>query len=327
MSLRLERMIAIDTMIRRGNYPSIQTFIERFEVSERTVRADLAFMRERLNAPLRHHRVRGGYHYADPAWVLPQMFVTEGELLAFFLSVELARRYLGTVFETPLRKAVENQARSLPDEVQLDLGLLTQHYSFQSGATIDTDPVLLVALNEAMTEHWRIDIRYFTASTGEWNQRTIEPYHMYNVRGDWQIIAFDHLRQQFRNFAVSRIKHWSVQKSERFTRDSGFSPTVYLAHGFLAERGDTAVEVVVWFDDYQARYIRGRQIHPSQQTEEHPDGTLTLRFQSGALAEVRRWVMSFGSHALVHAPASLAAEVAAEAAKMVQRYSTVEKSP
>jgi HTH domain len=59
MSLRLERMIAMDAAIRGGSYPSVQTFIERFEVSERTVRLDLAFMRERLNAPLEYERGRG----------------------------------------------------------------------------------------------------------------------------------------------------------------------------------------------------------------------------------------------------------------------------
>ena len=327
MSLRLERMIAIDTTIRSKTYPGVQTFIDRFEVSERTIRADLPFMRERLNAPLQYDRTRSGYHYTDATWVLPNTFVTEGELIAFFLSVELTRRYLGTAFETPLRKALEAQARALPVEVQLDLSLLSQHYTFQSGATVSTDPLLLIALSEAMTERWRMEITYFTASTGERNQRVIEPYHLYNVRGDWQVIAFDHLRKQFRNFAISRIEAWNVQKHERFSLDPHFSPASYLAHGFLAERGDTPVEVVIWFDAYQARFIRGREIHPSQQAEEHADGALTLRFQTGALAEVRRWVMGFGSHALVRAPATLAAEVAAEAVAMAQLYQTVENSP
>jgi predicted DNA-binding transcriptional regulator YafY len=66
MSLRLERLLAVDAAIRGGAYPSVSTFMDRLEVSERTVRGDLAFMRERLNAPLRHHRARGGYYYTDP---------------------------------------------------------------------------------------------------------------------------------------------------------------------------------------------------------------------------------------------------------------------
>ena len=58
MSVRLERMIAMDAAIRANTYPSVRTFIDRFEISERTVRLDLAFMRERLNAPLDHDRSR-----------------------------------------------------------------------------------------------------------------------------------------------------------------------------------------------------------------------------------------------------------------------------
>jgi predicted DNA-binding transcriptional regulator YafY len=65
MSVRLERLLAMDAAIRGGGYPSVQSFINRFEVSERTVRADLAFMREQLNAPLRYERRRGGYHLSN----------------------------------------------------------------------------------------------------------------------------------------------------------------------------------------------------------------------------------------------------------------------
>jgi predicted DNA-binding transcriptional regulator YafY len=320
MSVRLERLLAMEAAVRSGSYPTVTAFMRRFEVSERTVRGDLAFMRDRLNAPLEHDRGRGGYYYTDPTWVLPTMLATEGELLAFFLSVELTRRYLGTTFEAPLRKAAAALALSLPDKVQLDMSLLAQHYTFQPGATASADPALLVVLSEAIHDRWPVEMTYFTAGRGERNQRVIEPYQLYNVRGDWQVIAFDRLRGQVRNFAVSRIEEWQLLKAQQFIRDPDFSLESYLAQGFLAEHGDVPVEVVIWFDTYQARYIRERQAHPTQQIEEHADGTLTLRLQSGALDEVRRWVMGYGNHAEVKAPESLRAEVAAEAAAMVQRY-------
>lgn len=288
--------------------------------SERTVRADLAFLRERCAAPLRHDRGRGGYYYTDPAFSLPMALVSEGELVAFFLSIELARRYLGTSFEQPLRKAVEKLASGLPSELQIDLSQLTQHYTFQAGATLGSDPGLLAKLFEAMRERWPVQITYLTASSGERKQREIDPYHLFNVRGDWQVIAFDHLRGQFRQFAVSRIEQWQVLDDTRFTRDTGFSPEGYLSTGFLAERGDQAEQIVVWFDAYQARYIRGREFHPSQRVEDHPDESMTLRFQSGALAEIRRWVMDFGSHARLLEPAALAAEIATELRATLKIY-------
>ena len=165
-----------------------------------------------------------------------------------------------------------------------------------------------------------MEMTYFTASRGERNRRVIEPYQLYNVRGEWQVIAFDHLRSQYRHFAVSRVEAWQLLKAKRFTRDPDFSPESYLAQGFLAEHGDAPVEMVIWFDEYQARYMRGKQWHPTQTIDEHPDGSLTLAFQTGALDEVRRWVMSYGNHAEVRAPERLRAEVAAEAAAMVRRY-------
>jgi predicted DNA-binding transcriptional regulator YafY len=325
MSPHLERLIAMNALIRSESYPSVRTFMDRFEVSERTVHADIAFLRQRFDAPLAYDRGRNGYYYTNPRFSLGTMMVSEGELLAFFVSIEVARRYLGTSFEEPLRRAVDKLAGQLPTEIQVDLSQLAQHYTFHAGATAGTDPALLAALFEAIRERWRINMVYFTASRGERNRRIIEPYHLYNVRGDWQVIAFDHLRQQFRNFAVSRCEEWTVDKHERFSRDPGFSPETYLAQSFLAERGDNAVEIVVWFDAYQAHYIRGRQWHPTQQLEEHDDGSLTLRFRSGALNEIRRWAMSYGRHARVVAPISLAQEVAAEARALAQIYNTIDE--
>jgi predicted DNA-binding transcriptional regulator YafY len=41
MSLRLERLLAMDAAIRSRSFPSVSAFMHRFEVSERTVRGDM----------------------------------------------------------------------------------------------------------------------------------------------------------------------------------------------------------------------------------------------------------------------------------------------
>lgn len=311
MSSKLDRLVQIDALIQSGGYPSVADFCRRFEVAERTVRSDLAYLRERMNAPLAYDRGRGGYVYTDPTFRLPTLIATEGELLAFFLTAELARRYLGTSFETPLRTAIASLARNLPDSLQIDLGELASHYTFRSGATASADPAVLTVLAECIRERWSLEMTYYTASRGERSDRTIDPYHLYNVRGEWQVIAYDHRREQFRNFAVSRIERWRMT-ARRYSADPSFSPALYLAPGFLAERGDEVVEVVVWFDERQARYIREREWHPTQSVEEHDDGALTLRFRTGALDEVRRWVLGYGARARVLAPEALRDAVQAE---------------
>lgn len=322
MSSKLERVIHIDRFIRQGHYPSITWLQGQFEVSERTIHNDLTFLRERLNAPLRYSRSRGGYFYADATWVLPAMLTTEGELLAFFLSAELSRRYLGTRFEAPLRKAIDQFTHGLPDHVTLDLSHLAQHYTFQPGATVTVDPALLTDLHTAIRAQYQVQMTYFTKSRGEETERIIEPHHLFQVRGDWQVIGYDHLRQQFRNFAVDSIRAWQVLHTQPFTRDPTFDPGHYLAQGFLSEHGSTPHAVTIIFDQYQARYMVNRQWHPTQTTELHADGSLTLRFTTGALAEVKRWVLGFGQHARVEEPPELRAAVEQEIQAMAAMYHT-----
>ncbi|MCG8350261.1 MAG: WYL domain-containing protein, partial [Chloroflexales bacterium] len=285
MSSALNRIFQIDALVRSGAYPNAKDLSARFEVSLRTIYGDIDYFKSTLQAPIHYSRRHNGYYYTDTTWSLPSVIATEGELLAFFLSVELTRRYLGTAFEAPLRKIVDQLASWLPDKLRIDLSALAEHYTFQPGATVGADPALLVALFECVRESWPLDVTYFTASSGERKQRIIEPYHLFNVRGDWQVVAFDHFRHATRQFAVSRIEAWKVLRDQRFVRDPTFSAVEYLSTGFLAERGDQAVAIEVWFDAYQARYMRGREFHPSQQVKQHTDGAGMMNtLMSGSLA-------------------------------------------
>lgn len=108
-----------------------------------------------------------------------------------------------------------------------------------------------------------IEMTYYTASRGERNQRLIEPCHLYNVRGDWQVIE-NRKRSPVQPVPqLRRQQHRGMDRAraERFVRDAEFSPAAYLAQGFLAEHGSAPVEVVVWFDVYQVGHIRKRQWH------------------------------------------------------------------
>lgn len=171
MSSKLNRIVQMDALIRSRRYPSVALFMKRFEVSERTVYDDVDYFKSTLRAPLKHSHSHGGYYYTDPTWVLPSVIATEGELLAFFLSAKLARRYLGTTFEESLRNTIAKLSLNLPEKLQLDLNQLTQHYTFQSGATTTADALLLVALSEAITERWRIAMCSETIKRPNWCDR------------------------------------------------------------------------------------------------------------------------------------------------------------
>jgi predicted DNA-binding transcriptional regulator YafY len=83
---------------------------------------------------------------------------------------------------------------------------------------------------------------------------------------------------------------------------------------------DSAEEIVIRISPQAAPYIAGRQWHPTQQVAEHPDGALTLRFATGALAAVHRWVLYYGAEVEVLAPPALRAMLAETAAALTRLY-------
>ena len=320
MSTKLERLLHMDALIRNGSYPSKKTFMDRFEVSESTVHHDIQFLKYRLNAPLEYKRSYGGYVYTDTNWKLPEFLSTEGQLLAFFLSVELAHRYLGTSFEQPLRDAIQHITEALPNNVQVSISELARHYSIRAGASAKTPPETLLVFQQAIQNCYPLDIVYFTAGRGEENQRIVHPYHLFNMSGEWYLIAYDLLRQDIRQFALPRVRTWHVLTKERFTVDPTFSLEDYFAKSFQAEHGENLIEVVLHFDAYQARYIRERTLHSSQQTEDQPDGSLVVRLKTGGLAELQRRVLSYGRHVKVLEPQNIAEAVAEELRAALQLY-------
>src|SRR5262249_7814133 len=62
----LERIARIDQAVRGGYYPNARTLARELEVCPRTIQRDLAFLAERLGAPLEFDPSRNGYRYSSP---------------------------------------------------------------------------------------------------------------------------------------------------------------------------------------------------------------------------------------------------------------------
>jgi predicted DNA-binding transcriptional regulator YafY len=317
---QLERIMRIDARIRAGSYPNAARIADELEVSKRVIYQDRNFMVNRLGAPIDFDREHGGWYYTNPTWVFPSMFVTEGELMAFFLSIEVAQRYLGTAFEAPLHAAINRLALSLGNQVQVSLEELREHYTFAAPATPNVNAQLLVEVHRAIQQQLQVRMRYYTASRDDWNERIVNPHHLYNMRGDWYLFAYDQNRGEMRNFHLGRVEWWEVLKGG-FERVPNFSAGEWMSTAFQTERGGDPEDVEIKFDAYQARWIRERRWHETQPPlEELPDGGVVLRFRTGGLDEVKRWVLQFGHHAEVSKPDSIRVMVREEVAKLVSIY-------
>ena len=264
---QLERIMEIDRRIRDKEYPNADRMAEILEVGRRVIFNDRDFMINRLGAPIEYDREHGGWTYTDRTWMLPGMIVTEGELLAFFLSMEISKRFLGSTLETPLRSAVEKITRSVKGPVSVDVEALRSYFTFSGPALLAANEQALLDIHHAITNRFCIWMRYFTAGRGEFTERKVMPYHLHNFRGDWFLIGFDTLRNDYRIFLIGRMAEWKVLP-EKFQRDENFSAEKWISSGFQVHGGGEVADVSIRFNAQKAQYIRERRWHLSQQIEE-----------------------------------------------------------
>jgi predicted DNA-binding transcriptional regulator YafY len=255
--------------------------------------------------------------YTEPNFALPTMFLSEGDMLAVFIGIEVAERYAGTPYESMLKNSLDKIARSFPETVSLQLN---QFASFAMPPSLTVDEIKLNQLYTAIRHLHPVTMTYFTASNGKTTQRQVDPYHLHHYNGEWYLLALDSKHQEIRTFNVGRIRELHPLEHQLFRRPPNFNAQKWLENSFGIEADTTIHQVRIRFDAAQAHYIRERQWHSRQSIENLPDGSLILQFPASGLGEVMRWVLKYGCHAQVLQPPLLQKMVKNEVAAMNKLY-------
>ncbi|MHC5826384.1 MAG: helix-turn-helix transcriptional regulator, partial [Nostoc sp.] len=183
MSRHLERLLQIDSLLRTTTRPTSKSLAEALEVSERTVRSDLAFLRDRFNAPLEFNRKKG-HHYTELEWRLPSIPLTTGELFALTVGARMLEAYAGSPYALQLRSAIARLSERLPETIWVNIQHLTDELIlFRPGAEISLDPEVWHKLEDACRTQKSVQMTYYTASRGELSERKFDPYLLHIYRG------------------------------------------------------------------------------------------------------------------------------------------------
>ena len=126
-------------LVQNQEYPSCTTLAREFEVSIRTIKPDLDFMKYRMDLPLEFDGHRNGYHYTRPVEQFPQLPISEAEVFALLVAHKAIAQYRGTPFERPLEMAFRKLTGQLDRSVQFSLGNLDEVLSFRPFAPEDAD--------------------------------------------------------------------------------------------------------------------------------------------------------------------------------------------
>lgn len=318
--LPLARIWFIHERLSAGRYPNCNLLAAELEVSPKTVGRDIAFMRDDLGLPIAYHETRFGYFYTEPVRQFPLFQVTEGELLALFVAHKALEPLQGTSFEEKMRGALGKLSGMLGDTVSFSWGDMDGAFSFRKLAATKADLEHFERLSQAVLKRREVEFEYRKLGSPGHALRCVQPYHLGNVENGWYLFGFDLDRGQIRTFALQRMQN--VRLTRRGFGRPDFRIEEHLGDSFGVFRDGKGKKqpVRIRFDPFAAQLVRERRWHASQKIRELPDGKLELSLTLGNLFEVERWVLSWGEHAEVLAPAPFRRRMAAIGHALTSRY-------
>ncbi len=313
-----ERFLWFHEEAQQGHYPNAVRLAGRFEYSVKQARRDIEFLQERLGAPLAYDPRRRGYYYTHDHFELPATWLTGEELTALLLARAALERLVSRR-ALPELDAVREKLASYGFLLPPDAPDPTSLISIRSPEESCESPEVLRRCLHALISRRRLPIRYFAAGKGETTERVVHPYHLVHHDGGWHLIAWCELREALRDFALARMEVTGPE-GELFQRDPAFDADAYLEGSFGIFHGRGLERVAIRFNAFRARWVRHQRWHRDQEVEEHPDGSLTLRFPVSHFPEVKMEILKYGADCEVLEPEALRREIAEEGRRLAALY-------
>jgi len=309
MSL-LERVYSFHQDILRGRYPNATTISDQFEVSQATARRDIAYLRDRLLAPLGFDSARNGFYYTEDDFSLPFTQSPKITLLLGMLNRFGREAGLSSLPELQQLEAKLSQMLST-DHAKLVDSLYCEWIEVES---IDTD--VFSTIVEAVVNRQAVTIDYSTASSAV-SSRCIEPQRLCNYQGKWYLLAHCRLREGLRMFHIARIRKAELTK-EKIT----FIPDLnenYLAPSFGIFKGKKTEIAEIEFTGTAAELVKHQHWHRDQQVIQTENGVL-LKLPISDDREITMKVLQYGSMVRVLSPERLRNRIAREIREMAGLY-------
>jgi predicted DNA-binding transcriptional regulator YafY len=304
-TIRLEVVKRALAQSRRGVL--LKQLAEKHDWNLRTLYRDIDALRD-ARFPIRDEE--GRYWLEAKVTTFPGS-PTPDERLALYLAREQAAGWkhtsLGRALDTLWNRisATDGQSALFPIEAQ-------PWIATRAFAAIDYTQHrrIVETIERATRERLLISARYRAASTGQLSSRTIEPGQLHWDPGleSLYLIAWCRLRNDVRIFAVHRFQAVTLLDEHCPPRAETRSAAA-LKKAFRVWRSERVESVKVWFAPEVAAEVKERRWLAGQSVEE-ADGGIVVSGEVAGLAEVERWVLSYGPAARVIEPRELADRVA-----------------
>ena len=320
-----ERFYKIDQMISDGKLVTFPQMQEALEVSRATLRRDLEYMRNRLNAPIVFDRFAGGYRFDTEQpqlggqYELPGLWFSSAEIHALLTMQHLLANLDPGGILTPhiqplmarlnaLLGTAENTAEEIRRRV-LVVGVGQRQLKLDHFERVGS----------ALLSRKRLQVTYLSKGKGEVTEREVSPQRLVHYRENWYLDAWCHLRNELRNFAVDSIQH--VELLDKPSREvSKRSVDVVLGPGYGMFTGTKVQWARLAFTPERARWVASEQWHPKQKGQFDKTGRYILDIPFADHRELIMDVLKYGADVEVIAPETLRQLVRGEHERAAKAY-------
>ncbi|MEZ5741434.1 MAG: WYL domain-containing protein [Burkholderiaceae bacterium] len=238
-----ERLYRIDQLISQRGVVAFTDMMAALEVSRATLKRDLAYLRDRLNAPILYDRDAGGYRFeqagSGPQYELPGLWFSDREILALLTMHKMLKDLdsgglLGGQID-PLIKRLNSllgTASGSPEEI-------LQRVRVVPSLNRPVPPRFFERVGQALVGRQRLELDYGPApGMPTWRRREVSPQRLVHYRNAWYLDAWCRHRSEepARSVALDAIQEASVLGGQpgRSPRDDR---TEHRAPGYVIFRG------------------------------------------------------------------------------------------
>ncbi|MDQ1089904.1 YafY family protein [Siphonobacter sp. SORGH_AS_1065] len=257
-----QRFQFINDQLRRGRAVPASVLMQGCESAERTLKEDLALMRERYDAPIRYNRRRNGYEYTyafDLKTV--ELELTDQDVVALKRALATLNQFRDWTVFADFRGAVEKIEQAVrfrfaqPADSQA-------HIIFEAvpaGRGNDLlDQVLVACLQKKV-----IQFRYQKYQDSESRLRTVFPHLIKEHRNRWYVIGHEVEPTQLRVFGLDRVVDGTLEIT-----DLSFDPPAFDAEAYfrpalgVAVYDDPPEEVILSFSREEGLRFQAQPFYP-----------------------------------------------------------------
>lgn len=297
---RLDRITAILIQLQSKKVVKAQEIADRFDISLRTVYRDVASLEE-AGVPI-IGEAGVGYSIMD-GYRLPPVMFTKEEATAFLTAEKLIDKLTDTATAEQYKAAmykIKAVLRSTEKGMLEDIDGAIRVFDRRKGMPPAGTGNYIFEILQSVSEKKVLRITYYTNSSEQTNERDIEPVGIYFASGNWYLVAYCHLRKDYRNFRIDRIQQ--IKRTDTTFSIEAMSLSEYLKQ-FSTQHN--MVETIIEFDNRMVRYIKEQRLYYGYVSEVKKKDTTEMKFMIAYPEYIAGWLLSFRKQARVLAPQSL----------------------